>query len=58
MKQYTYFPGCAMASTGKPIQSSVNAICKVLDIELIELPDWTCCGCPGESSVTVVLEIL
>jgi heterodisulfide reductase subunit B len=49
MKQYTYFPGCAMASTGKPIQASIDAVCRVLDIELIELEDWTCCGCPGES---------
>ncbi len=49
MKQYTYFPGCAMASTGKPIQASIEAVCKVLDIELKELDDWTCCGCPGES---------
>jgi heterodisulfide reductase subunit B len=49
MKQYTYFPGCAMASTGRPIQASVDAVCKVLDIELKELEDWTCCGCPGES---------
>ena len=49
MKEYTYFPGCAMASTGKPIQASLDAICKVLDIELKELDDWSCCGCPGES---------
>jgi heterodisulfide reductase subunit B len=49
MNQYTYFPGCAMASTGKPIQASLDAICKVLDIDLKELDDWSCCGCPGES---------
>jgi heterodisulfide reductase subunit B len=49
MKEYTYFPGCAMASTGKPIQASLDTICKVLDIELKELDDWSCCGCPGES---------
>ena len=49
MKYYTYYPGCAMATTGKPIQSSIDAVTKVLDIELRELPDWTCCGCPGES---------
>jgi heterodisulfide reductase subunit B len=49
MKEYTYFPGCAMASTGKPIQASLDAICTVLDIELKELDDWSCCGCPGES---------
>ena len=49
MKYYTYYPGCAMETTGKPIQSSIDAVTKVLDIELKELPDWTCCGCPGES---------
>ncbi len=49
MKEYTYFPGCAMASTGKPIQTSIDAVTKVLDIELKEMDDWTCCGCPGES---------
>jgi heterodisulfide reductase subunit B len=49
MRQYTYFPGCAMESTGKPIQTSINAISRILDVELIELDDWTCCGCPGES---------
>ncbi len=49
MRQYTYFPGCAMESTGKPIQISLNSVTKILDIELKELEDWTCCGCPGES---------
>ena len=49
MRSYTYYPGCAMESTGKPIQASLDAVCKVLDIELRELADWTCCGCPSES---------
>lgn len=49
MRQYTYYPGCAMESTGKPIQASLDAVSRVLDIELKELEDWTCCGCPGES---------
>jgi heterodisulfide reductase subunit B len=49
MRQYTYFPGCAMSSTGKPIQTSLDSVTRILDIELKELEDWTCCGCPGES---------
>ena len=49
MRSYTYYPGCAMESTGKPIQASLDAVAKVLDIELRELDDWTCCGCPSES---------
>jgi len=49
VRKYTYYPGCAMETTGKPIQTSIDVIANVLDIELAELPDWTCCGCPGES---------
>jgi heterodisulfide reductase subunit B len=49
MNKYTYYPGCAMQTTGRPIQQSIDAIAEVLGIELIELEDWTCCGCPGES---------
>ena len=49
MKYYTYYPGCAMETTGKPIQASLDAIAPILNIELRELDDWTCCGCPGES---------
>jgi heterodisulfide reductase subunit B len=44
VKQYTYFPGCSSNSTAKALGMSVRAIAKPLDIELIELEDWTCCG--------------
>ena len=44
MKQYTYFPGCSSNSSAKALGMSVKAIEKPLDIELIELEDWTCCG--------------
>ncbi len=47
--KYLYYPGCAMETTGVPIQMSIDAISKVLDIEFETLKDWTCCGCPGES---------
>jgi heterodisulfide reductase subunit B2 len=44
VKQYTYFPGCSSNSTAKALGMSVKAIEKPLDIELIELDDWNCCG--------------
>jgi heterodisulfide reductase subunit B len=49
MKQYTFYPGCAYEDTGLPIRMSIEATNPLLDIELIELEDWTCCGCPGAS---------
>jgi heterodisulfide reductase subunit B len=36
-----------MESEGVPIERSLMAVAKLLDIQLKELEGWTCCGCPG-----------
>jgi len=42
--RYAYYPGCSLEATGKPYEDSVSAVAKALDIELVELEDWNCCG--------------
>ena len=42
--KYAFYPGCSSHSTAKEYEDSTKAICKVLDIELVEVPDWNCCG--------------
>lgn len=44
MKYYSYYPGCSSEATAVGLQLSNQAIAKPLEIELIELEDWTCCG--------------
>ncbi len=44
MKYYSYYPGCSSEATAKGLGLSAQAIAKPLEIELIELEDWTCCG--------------
>jgi len=44
VKYYTYYPGCSAEATAVGLGLSVQAIAKPLDMELIELEDWTCCG--------------
>lgn len=44
MKYYCYFPGCSAEATAIGLGLSVQAIANPLDIELIELEDWSCCG--------------
>lgn len=53
--KYSYFPGCSLHSSGKEYDISTKAICETLGIELIEIPDWICCG---SSSAHVFHEIL
>ncbi len=39
-----YYPGCVSKSTGKEMDASTRAVSAALGIELVELPDWNCCG--------------
>ena len=39
-----YFPGCAVKTTAVGFEDSALAVAKELDIELVELPRWNCCG--------------
>jgi heterodisulfide reductase subunit B len=44
LRQYTYFPGCSAESTGLGYGLSVEAVAAPLEMELIELEGWNCCG--------------
>ena len=52
MKYYTYFPGCS-SSDGNSMAygHSTQAVSRALDMELIELDDWNCCGSTPYSSI-------
>jgi heterodisulfide reductase subunit B len=52
LKHYTYFPGCSASEGGaKAYNWSAKAVSQVLDIDLVELDDWNCCGSTPSSSV-------
>jgi len=42
--KYAYFPGCSVHSSAKEYGMSCKAVNTALGIELIEIPDWNCCG--------------
>ncbi len=39
-----YYPGCSLHSTGAGFDKSFKAVCKKMEIDLVEIPGWTCCG--------------
>jgi len=43
-KYYTFYPGCSAEATAAGLFLSTQAIAKPLDMKLMELEDWTCCG--------------
>ncbi len=40
----SYYPGCSLNGTALFYDNSVQEACAKLGIELIEIPDWNCCG--------------
>lgn len=42
--RFAYFPGCALRSTASEYDISARLVSEVLNVELIEIPDWICCG--------------
>ncbi len=42
--KYAYFPGCSIHASAKEYAIAANAVNKLLDVELVEIPDWNCCG--------------
>ena len=39
-----YYPGCTVKTKAKNLEESAIAAMKALDIELVELSNWNCCG--------------
>lgn len=42
--KYAYFPGCSIHASAKEYAMAAQAINKHLDVELVEIPEWNCCG--------------
>lgn len=39
-----YYPGCTLASKAKAFDQTARWVAQKFDMELIELPEWQCCG--------------
>ena len=42
--KFSYYPGCSLESTAKEYDQSIREVAKILDVDLMELDDWSCCG--------------
>jgi len=40
----SYYPGCSLQGTALDYDQSVRTVCNRLGFELVDLPDWNCCG--------------
>ncbi len=39
-----YYPGCSLLGSSREFDESVRAVAKAIGLELVQVPDWNCCG--------------
>ena len=42
--KYALFPGCVLEGAAAEAYTSLKKVCEKLNIEIEEIPNWTCCG--------------
>jgi heterodisulfide reductase subunit B len=53
--KYAFYPGCTLHSTGVEFGASTELVCDALDLEMVEIPDWNCCGASSAHSIDPTL---
>ncbi len=49
--KFSFFPGCSLKASGHENTLSLLKFCKSMDIDLVELEDWNCCGSSSAHSI-------
>lgn len=57
MRYYSYYPGCSLRATSAAYEASARAVSGVLEVELIELEDWNCCGATAYFAISELLAL-
>ncbi|MBW2307032.1 MAG: CoB--CoM heterodisulfide reductase iron-sulfur subunit B family protein [Deltaproteobacteria bacterium] len=57
MFKYSYYPGCSLKGTAKEFEESALAVCRTLGVELVELPEWGCCGASSAHNTNRLLSV-
>lgn len=55
--RFSYFPGCTDHSTSLEYGLSTHAVVKTLDVDLVEIEDWNCCGAAATHSINHLLSL-
>ena len=49
--KFSFFPGCSLKASGHENTLSLLKFCDKVNVDLIELEDWNCCGSSSAHSI-------
>ena len=52
-----FYPGCSLEGMANDYAHSIIAVFKHLDIELVEIEDWSCCGATAAHSLSETMAV-
>ncbi|HEY5112718.1 MAG TPA: CoB--CoM heterodisulfide reductase iron-sulfur subunit B family protein [Coriobacteriia bacterium] len=55
--RFGYFPGCSLHGTAREFDESLRAISGPLDLDLVEIEDWSCCGATSAHATNHLLSV-
>ena len=50
--KYAYYPGCSGHGTSVEYEASTRAVCRALNMDIVEIEDWNCCGSTPAHSIS------
>ncbi|MFP3868959.1 MAG: CoB--CoM heterodisulfide reductase iron-sulfur subunit B family protein [Desulfobacteraceae bacterium] len=57
VRKVSYYPGCSLESTARDYADSIIGIARLLNVQLEELEDWSCCGATAAHSLNEFLSL-
>lgn len=58
MTRVPFYPGCALESMSWDYRESLRSVAAALDIDLVPLRDWTCCGATAAHSLDERMSVI
>ena len=52
-----FYPGCSLEGASREYNESVLALAKQFEIELVQIPDWNCCGATAAHNLNKELSL-
>ncbi|MGV8075456.1 MAG: CoB--CoM heterodisulfide reductase iron-sulfur subunit B family protein [Syntrophobacteraceae bacterium] len=57
MRKMAFYPGCSLESMNRDYLESIDRAATALDVKLVEIKDWTCCGASAAHSLDEGLSV-
>ena len=54
----SFYPGCSLEGMAVDYARSIDAVFQALDIDLIEIDDWSCCGATAAHSLSEAMSVI